>query len=80
MLCLVCSRWTDGLITPISEISRPTGLARNTVTEIYHDRAMRYDRGTLAVLCHYFGVGVGDLLVYAPDEPAHGKEKGNGPR
>lgn len=52
---------------PVAEVARATGLARNTVMALYHDRADRFDRATLDKLCGYFGVPIGDLLLYRPD-------------
>ena len=51
----------------VAEVARATGLARNTVMALYHDRADRFDRATLDKLCAYFGVPIGELLVYRPD-------------
>lgn len=35
----------------ISDVAEMSGLARNTVTELYHDRAKRVDLETLDKLC-----------------------------
>ena len=51
----------------IQDLAREAGLAYGTAFALYHDKATRYDRDTLDKLCRYFGVGVGELLVYRPD-------------
>jgi putative transcriptional regulator len=63
----------------VAEVARATGIARNTVLALYHDKPARFDRDTLDGLCRYFGVGVGELLIYTPDKdppdqssPPHG--------
>ena len=52
----------------IQDIHSATGLSRNTVSSLYHDRATRIDYTTLGKLCSYFHCGVADLLGYLPDE------------
>lgn len=48
----------------ISDVLNGTGLARNTVAELYHGRAKRVDMETLDKLCTYLGVEVGELLTH----------------
>ena len=46
-----------------------TGLARATLAKLLKREPIdRIDGNTLASLCRYFGVGVGDLLEYVPEE------------
>lgn len=52
----------------IQDIHSATGLSRNTVSSLYHDRATRIDYATLGKLCSYFRCGVADLLNFMPDE------------
>lgn len=52
----------------ISDVIDGTGLARNTVAELYHGRVKRVDIETLDKLCSHFGVGVGDILEYTDDK------------
>ncbi|HWQ43020.1 MAG TPA: helix-turn-helix transcriptional regulator [Desulfosporosinus sp.] len=51
----------------ISDVLEGTGLARNTVAELYHARAKRVDMETLDKLCTYLDVGVGELLEHKKD-------------
>lgn len=51
----------------ISDVLEGTGLARNTVAELYHGRAKRVDLETLDKLCTYLDVGVGELLEHEKD-------------
>lgn len=48
----------------ISDVVEGTGLARNTVAELYHGRAKRVDLETLDKLCIYLDVGVSSLLEH----------------
>lgn len=48
----------------ISDVIEGTGLARNTVAELYHGRAKRVDLETLDKLCAFLGVGIAELLEY----------------
>ena len=49
-----------------------TGLSRNTISNLYHDKATRIDYETLHRLCSYFGCSISDILVWNAD-----KEMGN---
>lgn len=46
----------------ISELSRETGIHRNTLTALYQETAMRIDLDVIEKLCDYFECGVGELL------------------
>jgi putative transcriptional regulator len=48
----------------ISDVVEGTGLARNTVAELYHARAKRIDLETLDKLCTYLEVNVNELLEH----------------
>lgn len=48
----------------ISDVLEGTGLARNTVAEMYHGRAQGANFETLDKLCTYLDVGVGELLEH----------------
>lgn len=47
----------------IQDVHLKTGLARSTVTQLYHDKATRIDFETVEKLCTLFGCDIGDLLV-----------------
>ncbi|MBE5758086.1 MAG: helix-turn-helix transcriptional regulator [Clostridiales bacterium] len=47
----------------IQDVHLKTGLARSTVTQLYHDKATRIDFETVEKLCTLFGCEIGDLLV-----------------
>lgn len=46
----------------IADVSRETGLNRNTVTLLYKETAQRIDLEAIDKLCDLFGCEVGDLL------------------
>ena len=46
----------------IQDVHIRTGLARSTITQLYHDRAKRIDFDTIEKLCNLFDCKIGDLL------------------
>lgn len=52
----------------ITDVAKATGLHRNTVTLLYQETAVRIELDALNALCHFFEVGVSELLEYVPDE------------
>lgn len=55
----------------ISDVARATNLHRNTITLLYQETATRIDLEAIDALCGYFGVPVGELLEYVPEQPFH---------
>ena len=57
----------------IKDVHEMTGLARNTISNLYNDKATRIDYLTIEKLCNLFGCTVGDLFVYIPiqDQQSH---------
>jgi len=51
-----------------AEISQATGLSPTTITKLANDQSALVGLKTLDRLCAYFGVNVGDLLVYVADD------------
>jgi putative transcriptional regulator len=51
----------------IQDVCDKTGLARNTVAFLYHDKVKRVDYATLDVLCKLFNCSIADLLEYVPE-------------
>lgn len=47
----------------IQDVHVKTGLARSTVTQLYHDKATRIDYDTIEKLCSLFGCEISDLFV-----------------
>ncbi|ACX53073.1 transcriptional regulator, XRE family [Ammonifex degensii KC4] len=52
----------------MSELARKTGLAKNTILALYHDRVRKVDYRVLEKICEALGCQVGDLLVYEPED------------
>lgn len=48
----------------VKDVHEATGLSRNTISNLYHDRATRVDYETVGKLCEYFQCEVGELFVY----------------
>lgn len=51
----------------MADVVRGTGLAKNTVLALYHDRVHKVDYSVLEKLCRFLDCQPGDLLVYVPD-------------
>ena len=47
----------------IQDVHIKTGLARSTVTQLYHDKAKRIDYETIEKLCELFGCSISELFV-----------------
>ena len=52
----------------IKSLHDKTGLNRNTLSNLYHEKVKRVDFDTLERLCEFFDCQPGDLLEYIPDE------------
>ena len=52
----------------IQDVCNETGLARNTVANLYYDRAKRVDYDTLNQLCRMFRCTMGELYSYEEDD------------
>lgn len=48
----------------IQDVCNATGLARNTVANLYKDTATRIDYNTIEQLCKLFHCDIGDLFKY----------------
>ena len=54
----------------IQEVHNQTGLSRNTIANLYYDRATRIDYETVGKLCAYFSCNINDLFDYSAKEAA----------
>lgn len=52
----------------ISQIAEETGLNRNTITALYHEKVDGIKFATLEKICELYKVKIDDLLVYTPKE------------
>lgn len=48
----------------IQDVHVKTGLARSTVTQLYHDKAKRIDYDTVEKLCALFNCEINDLFIF----------------
>lgn len=48
----------------IKQVSEKTGLARSTITVLYHDTAKRVNYDTVEKLCELFNCTVADIFEY----------------
>ena len=51
----------------IKEVHEKTGLSRNTVSNLYNEKAGRVDFDTLEKLCICLSCNIGDLLEYVKE-------------
>lgn len=51
-----------------SEVARKTGINKNTLSSLYHEKisGIRFD--TLEKLCKFLNCSIGELIEYVPDE------------
>ena len=54
----------------IQDVCDNTGLARNTVAFLYHEKVKRIDFDTINKLCELFDCNTQDLLEYIPYKKA----------
>lgn len=52
----------------LADLIRSTGLARNTVSGLYHETTSRLDIDTLNAICQHYECSIGDLLEYVPEQ------------
>lgn len=48
----------------IQDVCNETGLARNTVANLYNEKATRVDYNTIEKLCEMFNCTIGELFEY----------------
>lgn len=48
----------------IQDVHEGTGLSRNTISNLYHEKTTRYDEEVLNELCGYFNCQIEDILEY----------------
>lgn len=47
----------------IQDVHEQTGLSRNTISNLYNDKATRVDYETIARLCKLFDCGISELFI-----------------
>lgn len=60
-------RVRDGRAPGIRTIAAESGASVSTVQRLMNNSIKRVPLEDLALLCKYFGVGVGDILEYVPE-------------
>lgn len=61
-------RIREGRAPGIRTIAAESGASVSTVQGLLNNKMKRVPLDDLARLCKYFGVGVGDILEYSPDQ------------
>ena len=57
----------------IEELHKKTGIARGTISNLYHDKVKRYDSDVMVRLCLFFNCDISDLLVLEDNEETEDK-------
>ena len=52
----------------LTDLAQTTGLSWSTISNLANNKTTRYDAHVLDAICRVLGLGVGDLLVYIPDQ------------
>lgn len=52
----------------ITELSEKTGISRNTIANIFHERTTRIDLKTISTLCNFFRCTPNDLILIYMEE------------
>lgn len=52
----------------IQTLHKETGLNRNTISNLYHDKAKRIDFDTIDKICKALNCTACDLIEYVPDD------------
>ena len=58
----------DRKILKLSGVVDATGINRNTLTNMYYDRAVRIELPVADKLCKFFGCTMNDLFEYSDNE------------
>lgn len=58
----------ENRIINVVVVSKETGIPRQTLYNWIDGNVTRFDVSIIVRLCKYFNCGVGDLIVYVPDE------------
>lgn len=58
----------------VEEVAEAAGVDRGALTRLETGKTERYDGPMIAKLCAFYGVGVGDILVYVEGESAEKNE------
>ena len=55
-------------ILKLSDVAQATGINRNTLTNMYYDRATRIELPIADRLCKYFGCNMQELFEYTEED------------
>ncbi len=50
-----------------SEVSRKTGINKNTLSSLYNEKVSGIRFGTLGKLCKFLNCSIGELIEYVPE-------------
>ena len=66
--CKLSSLMGDRKILKLSDVVHATGINRNTLTNMYYDRAVRIELPVADKLCKYFNCTMYELFEYIEDK------------
>ena len=68
MIQILLSRLLGERKMKMSELSRQTGIAKNSLSDLYHEKVKGVQFETLDKICHALNCSIADLLEYVPDK------------
>ena len=66
--CRLSALMGERKILKLSDVAHATSINRNTLTNLYYDRAIRIELSVADTLCKYFNCNMQDLIEYS-NEP-----------
>ena len=68
IICRLSALMGERKILKLSDVAHATSINRNTLTNLYYDRAIRIELSVADTLCKYFNCNMQDLFEYS-NEP-----------
>ena len=70
MIKVILSRYLGEVRIKQAELSRLSGVNKNTLSALYNDEIKRIDLEVLNKICYSLNCKLTDILEYTPDKPS----------
>ena len=70
MIIVILSRYLGEVRIKQAELSRLSGVNKNTLSALYNDEIKRIDLEVLNKICNSLNCKLTDILEYTPDKPS----------